>query len=428
MCSTSARGRCCTRCGAWTPTRPAAASRWGSGSATWPPFAGTRAACACRYARSNTRSSFATGSASGGVSTIRHGSGADGPHPAEAAPEGVRLDRAHWPRGRAERLLPRGHGRQAAMDDQPRVHPGPDALPALAGPQLLHPRGGHRRSARRLAWRRRGRDRPHRAGRAHPARGVGLLFPHRHRPKRRLGHARRGRRRGRTGLRHDGAHHAYHHPPWPRGPRGRRDLRPRRAAPRPHGGGGPAGDAGVALDIPTAAWLGLVMLDLVRMTWTFLWLSLICVGGGLGVIPELQRQVVDRHHWVTAREFLDGYTLSQLTPGPNMMVAVFVGYRAHGLVGALLACTAMFLPVSILTATVARHWETLRDRPWARACEHALAPIGIGLMGAGVYTLARSGVQDWTTGALALLAAVVLYGRWLPPLALVILAGAVGYL
>ena len=168
--------------------------------------------------------------------------------------------------------------------------------------------------------------------------------------------------------------------------------------------------------------------DLLRLTWTFLWLSLICVGGGLGVVPEMQRQVVDRFHWVTAREFLDGYTLSQLTPGPNMMVAIFVGYRAHGLAGALLAGTAMFLPVSILTATVARHWETLRDRPWARACEHALAPIGIGLMAAGVYTLARSAVQDWTTGALAILAAVILYGRWLPTHALVLAAGLVGWL
>ena len=168
--------------------------------------------------------------------------------------------------------------------------------------------------------------------------------------------------------------------------------------------------------------------DLLRLTWTFLWLSLICVGGGLGVVPEMQRQVVDRFHWVTAREFLDGYTLSQLTPGPGMLVVVFVGYRAHGLAGALLAGTAMFLPTSALTALVARHWAALRHRPWATVIEQALQPIGIGLMGAGVYTLARSGVQDWTTGALALLAAVILYGRWLPPLALVILAGATGYL
>ena len=169
------------------------------------------------------------------------------------------------------------------------------------------------------------------------------------------------------------------------------------------------------------------MQDLARMTWTFLWLSLLCIGGGLGVVPELERQVVS-HQWVTSREFLDGYTLSQLTPGPGMLVVAFVGYSAHGIAGALLACTAMFLPVSILTAVIARHWETLRGRPWALAAERALAPVGIGLMAAGVYTLARSGVQGWATGALALLAAAVLYGRWLPPIALVLTAGFVGWL
>src|SRR5438093_977278 len=76
------------------------------------------------------------------------------------------------------------------------------------------------------------------------------------------------------------------------------------------------------------------MSDLLLMTWTFLWLSLLCVGGGLGVIPEMQRQVVANHQWVTAREFVDGYTLAQLTPGPTMLVVAFVGYRAHGLPGA----------------------------------------------------------------------------------------------
>jgi chromate transporter len=171
-----------------------------------------------------------------------------------------------------------------------------------------------------------------------------------------------------------------------------------------------------------------VILDLARMTWTFLWLSLICVGGGLGVIPELERQVVDRFHWVTAREFLDGYTLSQLTPGPTMLVSVFVGYRAHGVLGAFLATAAMFFPTALITAVITRHWALLRDRPWARACERGLAPIGIGLMAAGVYTLARTGIHDWATGSLALLTGAVLLTGWLPPFLLVLGAGVVGWL
>ena len=168
--------------------------------------------------------------------------------------------------------------------------------------------------------------------------------------------------------------------------------------------------------------------DVLRLGWTFLWLSLICFGGGLGVVPEMQRQVVDRFHWVTAREFLDGYALSQLTPGPTMLVVVFVGYRAHGLVGALLAGSAMFLPSGVLTGLIARHWALLRHRPWAVAVERALLPIGIGLMAAGVYTLARSGIRDVPAGIIAAVAGVVLWTRLVPAMLVVLAAGAMSWL
>src|SRR5438874_2813098 len=142
------------------------------------------------------------------------------------------------------------------------------------------------------------------------------------------------------------------------------------------------------------------MTDLLHLAGTFLWLSFIAGVGSLGVLPEMQRQVVTRFGWVTAREFVDGYTLAQLTPGPNMLVAIFVGYRAHGFVGALVAGTAMFLPTSSLTGLIARRWERLRSRPWAAATERALAPVGVGHMAAGVYTLARAAVHAWGGAAL----------------------------
>jgi len=169
------------------------------------------------------------------------------------------------------------------------------------------------------------------------------------------------------------------------------------------------------------------MADLARLTWTFLWLSLICVGGGLGVVPEMQCQVVGAG-WVTSREFLDGYALSQLTPGPGMLVAVFVGYRAHGLAGALLAGTAMFLPTSALTAIIARRGASLRQRPWAAAVERALTPIGIGLMAAGVYTLSRTGIHDAPAAIIAALAGLVLWTRRVPAIVVVLAAGAIGWI
>jgi chromate transporter len=169
------------------------------------------------------------------------------------------------------------------------------------------------------------------------------------------------------------------------------------------------------------------MSDLLVMTWTFLWLSLLCVGGGLGVIPEMQRQVVVNHHWVTAREFVDGYTLAQLTPGPTMLVVVFVGYRAHGWAGAVLATIAMFLPTSLIVLLVAAQWQRLRAQPWVAAAERALLPIGIGLSSAGVYTLARSALHDVTTVALAVITGLVLYHGRVPAMLVIVLGGVVGW-
>ena len=168
--------------------------------------------------------------------------------------------------------------------------------------------------------------------------------------------------------------------------------------------------------------------DLARLGWTCLWLSIICVGGGLGVVPEMQRQVVDRFHWLSAREFLDGYALSQLTPGPTMLVVVFVGYGAHGVIGGLVALAAMFLPVSVFASVIAGQWALLRHRPWAIVVERALLPVGIGLMTAGVYTLARSGIRDVPAAAIAVVAGLVLWTGRVPAMLVVLAAGAVGWL
>lgn len=170
------------------------------------------------------------------------------------------------------------------------------------------------------------------------------------------------------------------------------------------------------------------MSDLLVMTWTFLWLSLLCVGGGLGVIPEMQRQVVTTHAWVTAREFVDGYTLAQLTPGPTMLVVAFVGYRAHGLLGAVLATVATFLPTSIIVAVAASQWQRLRTHRWAASAERALLPIGIGLSTAGAYTLARSALHDVTTVLIALAAGVLLYHGRISAILVVVVGGVAGWL
>ncbi len=169
------------------------------------------------------------------------------------------------------------------------------------------------------------------------------------------------------------------------------------------------------------------MSDLFALAWTFLRLSFLAVGGGIGVVPEMQRQVVEIHGWLTARQFVDGYALSQITPGPGMLVTAFIGYRVQGLLGASVAMAAMFLPTSLLTWIVAHRWERIQGRPWPQAVERALAPLAVGLMAAGVYTVGRSAITDIPTVILALASAIILSGRWLPAAVVVLAAGVVSW-
>jgi chromate transporter len=169
------------------------------------------------------------------------------------------------------------------------------------------------------------------------------------------------------------------------------------------------------------------MNDLFALAWTFLRLSFLAVGGGIGVVPEMQRQVVGIHGWLTARQFVDGYALSQITPGPGMLVTAFIGYRVQGLLGASVAMAAMFLPTSLLTWVVAHRWERLQGRPWPQAVELALAPLAVGLMAAGVYTVGRSAITDIPTVILALASVIILSRRWLPAAVVVLAAGVVSW-
>ena len=74
----------------------------------------------------------------------------------------------------------------------------------------------------------------------------------------------------------------------------------------------------------------------------FTQLSLIAFGGGNTILPEMQRQVVDIHHWMTAQEFSALFAMAQAAPGPNMMIVPLVGWHVAGLSGLLVTSTAKF--------------------------------------------------------------------------------------
>ncbi|HEX2172559.1 MAG TPA: chromate transporter [Dehalococcoidia bacterium] len=164
------------------------------------------------------------------------------------------------------------------------------------------------------------------------------------------------------------------------------------------------------------------MNDLIEIAIVFVRVGLLAFGGGLAILPEMERQVVDERGWLTHREFVDSFALGQLTPGPGMLMVMFAGYRVAGVPGALMALVAIFFPSALLTGLAAGHWDALRRSPWLGALQRGFAPIALGLIASGAYTLLRAAVTDVVSAAVAVAALFALWRFRLNP-ALVIIPG-----
>lgn len=164
------------------------------------------------------------------------------------------------------------------------------------------------------------------------------------------------------------------------------------------------------------------MNTLVQLAAVYAQLSLLAFGGANAVIPEMQRQVVDVHGWMTAHQFAALYALAQAAPGPNMMVVSLVGWRVAGFWGALVTTGAVAAPSSVLTLLVSGVWFRFKDADWRKALQAGLQPVTAGLIMASAALLTESTTVDWTAAAVtAVAAALFIFTRQHP---LLILAGA----
>ncbi|WP_063696478.1 chromate transporter [Bradyrhizobium centrolobii] len=166
------------------------------------------------------------------------------------------------------------------------------------------------------------------------------------------------------------------------------------------------------------------MSDLPALIRVFAYLSLLTVGGGMAAYPEMKTLTVDVHQWLTSPQLVHLYSVGQLAPGPNMMMIVPIGDWVGGPLGAILVLIAFFGPTAVLTFAVGRFWTKLETWPWRTSIQQGLAPVSIGLLLAGCFTLAKSAVFGLETAAIAAGVLLILLQTKINP-ALLVLGGAV---
>ena len=161
---------------------------------------------------------------------------------------------------------------------------------------------------------------------------------------------------------------------------------------------------------------------------TFGLMSLFAVGGANAAIPEMHRIAVDVQHWMTDKQFADVYAISQLSPGPNVLIVTLIGYSVAGVAGALAATLAMCVPTAVLAYWVSRPADALE--PFALARHH---PGGAGAAfdradgrqrpGSGADRRSDLGRRSWSPPRVAVLA----FATRLNPLWLLLAGGLLGF-
>jgi chromate transporter len=180
----------------------------------------------------------------------------------------------------------------------------------------------------------------------------------------------------------------------------------------------------LAVAMPLAAKFALLF----TLSAIFLRIGSVTFGGGLVMVPLIESEVVNNHHWLTHQEFADAFALGQITPGPVLITATFVGYRVAGTLGALVATISIFLPAFLMTIAAGSSLRRFRDNKLVQSLLRGIAPAVVGLLVAAGLSIGRAGIHTWIGLSIMIVAMFVLV-RFRPNAFWVILgAGVIRFL
>ena len=140
---------------------------------------------------------------------------------------------------------------------------------------------------------------------------------------------------------------------------------------------------------------------LVALALFFLKAGAFIFGSGLAIVPFLREGVVQQHHWLTERQFLDAVAMGLITPGPVVITATFIGYLVGGLPGAIVATVAIFLPIYLGVVVPGPWFVRHRDDPRIRAFVRGATAAAAGAIAGATVVLGRGAIVDWRTAAIA---------------------------
>jgi len=167
-----------------------------------------------------------------------------------------------------------------------------------------------------------------------------------------------------------------------------------------------------------------VLLDIL---WFFTKAGAFVFGSGLAIVPFLYGGVVQEHHWLNDKQFLDAVAVAMITPGPVVITVAFIGYLVAGLGGAVAAGIGVFLPVYLFVVVPYPWFDRWSANPQVRAFVKGVTASAAGAIAGACFVLGTRAIFDWPTAALAAAALALLWRFKVPEPILIVGAGLIGF-
>jgi chromate transporter len=151
--------------------------------------------------------------------------------------------------------------------------------------------------------------------------------------------------------------------------------------------------------------------------------DVLAFGGGFASVPLMLHEVVDVRGWLDSRTFMDGIALGQVTPGPIVITATFVGYQVAGMLGALVGTMSIFTPSFLMVLVAVPHFDRLQHSLWFRRALRGVLASFVGLLVAVTLTFGLA--ISWSIPAAVMGAAAFTALRFKADILWVVLIGAV---